>query len=64
LRVATDNLLHGLDVRSGRVDLDGSAEAIAGLDATAAGGRWARAVATAVSGSALSAVRDRTPTRQ
>jgi endonuclease/exonuclease/phosphatase family metal-dependent hydrolase len=33
LRVATYNLLHGLDVRSGRDDLDGAAEAIAGLDA-------------------------------
>jgi endonuclease/exonuclease/phosphatase family metal-dependent hydrolase len=33
LRLATYNLLHGLDLRSGRVELDAAAEAIAGLDA-------------------------------
>jgi endonuclease/exonuclease/phosphatase family metal-dependent hydrolase len=33
LRVATYNLLHGLDVRSGTVDLDAAADAIAGLEA-------------------------------
>ncbi len=33
LRIATYNLLHGLDLRTGRVDLDAAAEAIAGLEA-------------------------------
>src|SRR6185503_5588957 len=33
LRIATFNLLHGLDVRSNRVDLDAAAEAIDKLDA-------------------------------
>jgi endonuclease/exonuclease/phosphatase family metal-dependent hydrolase len=33
LRVATYNLLHGLDIRSGGIDLDAAAEAIAVLDA-------------------------------
>jgi endonuclease/exonuclease/phosphatase family metal-dependent hydrolase len=33
LRIATYNLLHGLDVRSGSVDLDAAAEAIGGLEA-------------------------------
>ena len=33
MRVATFNLLHGLDVRSKRIDLDAAAEAIDKLDA-------------------------------
>jgi endonuclease/exonuclease/phosphatase family metal-dependent hydrolase len=33
LRIATYNLLHGLDVRSGKVDLDAAAAAIAALEA-------------------------------
>jgi endonuclease/exonuclease/phosphatase family metal-dependent hydrolase len=33
LRIATYNLLHGLDIRAGRVDLDAAAEAIATLEA-------------------------------
>jgi endonuclease/exonuclease/phosphatase family metal-dependent hydrolase len=33
LRIATYNLLHGLDVRTGAVDLDAAADAIAGLGA-------------------------------
>ena len=32
MRIATFNLLHGLDVRSNRVDLDAIAEAIDALD--------------------------------
>ena len=33
LRIATYNLLHGLDIRAGRVDLDAAAEAVAALHA-------------------------------
>ena len=33
LRIATYNLLHGLDLRTGRIDLDAAAEAIAALEA-------------------------------
>jgi len=38
LRIATFNLLHGLDVRSNRVDLDAVAEAIDKLDADVVAG--------------------------
>jgi hypothetical protein len=71
LRVATCNLLHGLDVRRGRVDRDGAAEAIAGLDAdiastTCASARAGSATTLPLSATVrpLSADRDRTPTRQ